>query len=255
MSTSISLVACVAVALFLLAAPVVQQDAPAAPAVPTLASLTLPLDRLKDSHQEFDFRMSASGSSAPPESLGSVVLDTRIEAGKFTFTDRGDMQYGGKPWWIEMTTLGTVGNELRPEYLNVRGTTPNLDGQTTDFSAQFTAAAATVSYADKSYDLAVPAGSLTVDVLYRLVTLLPRRAGFVASYGQYLDANAMKVNPGGTITCASATENVDVGGKAVKAFRFDVTSDGRVFFSLWVDEAGRFVQSCLEGNRWLVAKG
>jgi hypothetical protein len=130
----------------------------------------------------------------------------------------------------------------------------NLGGKASAFSADFTAASATVSFDDQKYEVAVPAGSITVDVLYRLVTLLPRRAGFVASYEHYLDANEMHVNPGGTITCVSATEDVDLGGRVVKACRFDATSDDHVFMSLWVDDAGRLLQTCLEGRKWLVTK-
>ena len=255
MSTSLSLLACIAGTLLLLAVPVAQQDAPAPPAVPTLASLELPLDQLKSGRQEFEFRASMPGSSGPPESLGTIVLATKIEGGKYSFTDRADLQSGGKPYWIEMITAGSVGNELRPEHLNVRGTTDDLDGKTFEFSADFTATSATMTSAGKKREVAVPAGSITVDVLYRLATLLPRRAGFVASYAHSLDANEMLLKPGGTITCTSATENVELGGKAVKSFRFDVTSGGHVFMSLWVDDAGRLVQTCLDGRKWLVAKG
>jgi hypothetical protein len=194
------------------------------------------------------------GSSGPPESLGSVVLSTKIEGGKFKFTDRGGMHLSDKAYWIEMITAGSVGNELRPEHLSVRGTTANLGGKALVFSVDFTAASATVVFDDEKYEVAVPAGSITIDVLYRLVTLLPRRAGFVASYERYLDANEMHVNPGGTITCVSTAEDVDLGGNVVKACRFDVTSDDHVFMSLWVDDAGRLVQTCLEGTKWLVTR-
>jgi len=241
-------------ALLLLAAPAVQQDAPAAPPVPALASLDLPLAQLKDGRQEFDYRVAILGSSDPPQSVGSVVLSTKIEGGKFKFTDRGGTHFSGKSYWIEMITAGSVGNELRPEHLSVRGTTPNLGGKALAFSADFTAASATVALDDETYEVAVPAGALTVDVLYRLATLLPRRLGFVASYEHYLDANEMHVNPGGTITCVSASENVDLGGKAVKACRFDATSADHVFMSLWVDDAGRLVQTCFEGTKWLVTR-
>lgn len=252
--TSLFPLACVGGALLLLAAPVVRQDAPAAPAVPALSSLDLPLAQLKDGRQEFTYRMATSGPSGPPELLGSVILSTRIKGGKFTFTDWAGLQFSGTPCWIEMTTAGSVGNELRPEHLSVRGTMAILDSRALEFSAVFTATSATVTFGDKTFDVAVPGGTITVDVLYRLVTLLPRSAGFVASYEHYLDANEMHVKPGGTITCASATENVDVGGKTVKAFRFDVTSGDHVFMSLWVDDTGRLVQSCLDGTKWLVAK-
>lgn len=222
--------------------------------VPTLASLQLPLDQLKDARQEFDQRLSTPGTSAPAESVGTVVLDTKIEAGKFTFTDRADWRSDGKAYGIEMVTAGSVGNELRPERLNVRYTTADPD-KTFEVSASFTAASATVTSEGKQSQLAVPAGTLTVDVLYRLVPLLPRRAGFVVSYAKYLDANAMVVNPGGTITCTGANEKLVVAGKSVSAFRFDVTSDGRAYLSLWVDEGGTLLQTCFEGTRWLVAKG
>jgi len=250
LSISLSRFACAGGAAALLAAAVVQQ---APPVVPPLASLDLPLAHLEDSRQEFACRMAMPGSSGPPEVLGSIVLSTRIEGGKFTFTDWAGLQFGGQPCWIGMTTVGSLGNELRPEHLKVRGTLANLDAKTTEFSADFTATSAIVTFDDTKYEVDVPTGTITVDVLYRLATLLPRRLGFVASYGHYLDANMMHVNPGGTITCA-ATEDVDLGGNTVKAFRFDVTSDDHVFMQLWVDDAGRLVQSCLDGGKWLVAK-
>jgi len=254
LSTSLSLLACAGGALLLLAAAVVQQDPPAAPAVPALASLDLPLAQLKDGRQEFEYRVAMPGSSDPPQTMGSVVLSTKIEGGKFNFTDRADLQFSGKSYWIEMITAGSVGNELRPEHLSVRGTMPNLGGKALTFSADFTEASATVTFDDTKYEVAVPAGTITVDVLYRLVTLLPRSAGFVASYEHYLDANEMHVNPENTITCASATESIDLGGKPVTACRFDVSSGDHVFMSLWVDDAGRLVQSCLDGTKWLLAK-
>jgi hypothetical protein len=254
LSTTVSLVACVALALFLIASPVELQEAPAAPAVPTLASLDLPLAQLKDGRQEFEYRMSMPGSSSPPESLGSFVLTTKVEGGKFNFTDRADLQIRGQPYWIEMTALGPVGKELRPEHLTVRGTTDDLDGKTFEFSADFTATSATMTAEGKKRQVAVPAGTISDAALYRLVTLLPRRAGFVASYEHFLDASELNMKPGGTITCASATENVDLGGKPVKTFRFDVTSGDSMFLSLWVDDAGRLVQACLDGRKWLVAK-
>jgi hypothetical protein len=272
MTSSLSVAGILGLALILFAAPASPtQHAPAprgaeppdpnaplvhepAKDVPTLASLTLPLDQLKDARQEFDQRLSKPDSSAPAESVGTVVLSTKIDAGKFTFTDTADWRDDGKTYGIEMITAGAIGNELRPERLNVRYTTADPDTNV-DVAANFTAASATVTSQGRQSELAVPAGSLTVDVLYRLVTLLPRRSGFAVSYAHYLDANAMVVNPGGTIACMSATEKLDVAGKQVNAFRFDVSSDGRVYLSMWVDEGGRLVQTCFEGTRWLVAKG
>ncbi|HEX5010656.1 MAG TPA: hypothetical protein VFY71_09655 [Planctomycetota bacterium] len=254
MSSSLTLVACISTVLLLTSSLDAVQDTSAA-SVPTLASLDLPLAQLKDSRQEFDYRDVPPGSSGPPVALGTIVLDTKVDAGKYTFEDRGDGQADGKPFWIEMSVRGAVGNELRPESLSVRSSMKYPDGKTYEFSADFTASAARVTFDDQTREVAVPAGTLCVEQLYRLGPLLPRRAGFVASYEHYLDANEMVVKPGGTIECASAAEEIQRESKAVKAFRFDVTSEGRVVFSMWIDDAGRLVQTCLDGRKWLVAKG
>jgi hypothetical protein len=51
----------------------------------------------------------------------------------------------------------------------------------------------------------------------------------------------MVVNPGGTITCASATERLDFGGKSVSAQRVDMYDD-LTKIQAWLDDSGNLVR-------------
>ncbi len=229
-------------------------DAAPAADVPSLASLDLPLETLAGwGRREFTYRMLRGGTA---QDMGTVVLTTQVQDGRFTFTDRTDLQWQGAPYWLELSAAGPLRGELRPQTLDVKGTTDDGDGATFEFKATFDAASASVDSKGNAKTREVPAGTLSDAALHRLVTLLPRRKGFVARFERFLDASEMLVKPGGTITC-TGQETVEAGGKKVEAWRFDVDGgDGReAFYSAWVDGDGRLLQGCFDGYKLLVAKG
>lgn len=223
-----------------------------APAVPLLTDLDLPLDRLAAwGRREFTYELR---QGAETRTLGTVVLTTAVADGQATLTDRLDIEWDGKPHWLEAAASGPLRRGLRPEFLNNKGTPEGADRTPFEFLAEIDATTVRVTLDGTTRSEPLPAGAVTDSALLRLLTLLPQRPGFTARVEKLLATSRLEQLPGATIFCTGA-ESVALAGGAVAAHRFDATRDGNVFLSAWVDGEGRLVQACFDQRKFWVAKG
>jgi hypothetical protein len=238
--------------LSLLAVAPLTQPPRSTPDVPLLSDLDLPLERLAAwGRREFTYELR---QGAEVRALGTVALTTAVADGQVTLTDRLDIEWDGKPHWLEVSASGPLRRGLRPDFLNVKGTPAGADRAPFEFLAEVDATTLRVTLDGSTRSEPLEAGAVTDSALLRLLTLLPRRPGFAARIEHVLAADRLEQLPGATLFC-TGVESVALAGGTVEAHRFDATREGDVFLSAWVDGEGRLVQACFDQRKYWVAKG
>lgn len=184
-----------------------------------------------------------SGEKEPSEA-GTIVLATEVSATGVTLRDTYDLHAGARRVSAVVTTRCRANDWLSPTRIECAGD----GGEMPSFTATVAGSQATVRTAEGTQQRELPADTVTLEALLRIVALLPRAKGTRVALPHVLETGEWGLREGYVVT-SLGPELVGAGEGALPCTKFAVDrSYGRAMV-LWVDAGGIVQRMLVDGDK------
>lgn len=210
-----------------------------------LGTLELDLNRLKTwGTREYRYEASRPGSNEIVGE-GRIVLKTEVADTGVVLSDRMKLTYRGKELSLELTQQCKKDNYLSPQKIESNG---KGDDEVGTFVAKIEQGKATIRSNAKERQIDLPSGTVTNWAFYRLVALLPRKAGTRISFGQWMESEEMNLKKDFVAECLGA-ESLRFGDKEISCTKYRLTGTGIREAMFWVSEDDLLRQVVLDERK------